>query len=165
MKNKIIKFIISFFILMVTGFNSVYAEESLNIESNSLHGSDTAYMSVLDMYKVKLFDSKVSERKEQLKKQKETEKEAMYNSVFSKEITEQLSESEEFEQEVKSYKLFSKPKAQEKIKYINNNKSSNVILITSLIILLCILTGVLTAAHCKKKRKVEEYSLEYNSYT
>ena len=91
---------------MVTGFNSVYAEESLNIESNSLHGSDTAYMSVLDMYKVKLFDSKVSERKEQLKKQKEIEKEEMYNSVFSKEITEQLSESEEFEQEVKKFEKF-----------------------------------------------------------
>lgn len=57
--KKIIKCIICIFIISIAGISCVHAEEKLNIENESYNNeSRSSYMSVLDIYKVKLFNIK-----------------------------------------------------------------------------------------------------------
>lgn len=165
MKKKIITCMISFFMLFTIGITSVCAEENLNIDSDSLHNGDTAYMSILDIYKVKLFNNKVSAKKEELQEQKENEKRELYDSIFVKNSSNNISEDDEFVEKVTSYKLFVKAKEQEKIKYIDSKKNNGFFVAAIVVIVfLCISTGILTRLYYLKRRKGEDDKIEYNNY-
>lgn len=160
--KKIIKCIICIFIISIAGISCVHAEEKLNIENESYNNeSRSSYMSVLDIYKVKLFNIKTSTKKEEIKKERSEEREALSNGLFSKKDGD--SDKDEFVEKVEEYKLFSKVKSKEKIKYYNQKKNNNFYII-ALIIVLCLFTGVITRIYYVKKSKGEGNRVEYNNY-
>ncbi|HCW54447.1 MAG TPA: hypothetical protein DG753_12075 [Clostridium sp.] len=160
--KKIIKCILCIFIITISGVTSVYAEEQLNIVSDSYNNeTSSSYKSVLDIYKVKLFDSKTSAKKEEIQKEKIEEREELFNGLFSKDN--ENNDKNEFSEKVESYNLFVKVKSDEKIKYYNQTKSNNIYIITT-IILLCLLTGVITKIYYVRKSKGERNKIENNNY-
>lgn len=160
--------IIIIFLVIATFIFNVYkvcANDQLKIDSNSLKNSNNnAYMSVLDIYGVDLFTDKVDKTKEQVKNQQEQKIQNLYNNIFLSGNDISNLKNEQFTKKVEEYKLFDKSKVEKKIKYTENIYDINIINI-SIIIFLCILTGVLTRIYYVYKSKGEEKNSEYNSYT
>lgn len=160
--------IIIVFLVIITFVLNVYkvcANDELKIDSNSLKNSkNNAYMSVLDIYGVDLFTDKVDKTKEQVKNQQEQKIQNLYNNIFLSGNDISNLKNEQFTKKVEEYKLFDKSKVEKKIKYTENIYDINITNI-SIIIFLCILTGVLTRIYYVYKSKGEEKNSEYNSYT
>lgn len=140
------------------------ADENLKIDAESLKNSNNdAYTSITDMYKINLFTEKIIAQKEKIEIQEENNLEEMNNSIFVNIKSKDDSNKEQFEKQVESYNLFSVPKAEIKMEYIEDKNNSEFISI-SIIIILCILTAIVTRKYYKYRRKKEEDTSEYNSY-
>ncbi len=160
--KKITKCILCFFIIFTADIISVYADGNLNLESDSYNNeTDSSYMSVLDIYKVKLFNNKTCAKKEEIKEENKKERQALADGIFLADNTKES--DDEFTEKVENYKLFSKVKTKEKIKY-TSIKTNNMSFIIAVIIGLCLATGVITRIYYVKKNKGEEGKVEYNNY-
>lgn len=121
-------------------------------------------MSVSDMYGIELFTDKVAKAKQEVSNKQQQNRKALYNSIFLSTDNAKSIRDKKFSQKIEAYNLFSQSNMQKKIKYEKDDSNINIMTV-SVIIFLCILTGVLTRLYYINKRREEEKRSEYNDYT
>ncbi|MGE5628787.1 MAG: hypothetical protein ACM3X7_11905 [Solirubrobacterales bacterium] len=161
MKKIILLIIIA--IIPIFNLTKVYADNRLNIDSESLNSND-AYISITDIYEIPLFTEKTIKQKEENEANKKSNLEKISNSIFQKSQLEDSSKDDKFKNQVEKYHLFIKPKEKTKIRYLEGQEGSMIIEASIIILLLCILTALLTRKYYKYKSKKEDESCEYKNY-
>ncbi|WPC41638.1 hypothetical protein [Clostridium sp. JS66] len=162
-KNTIVSILV---ILIIFTFNiyKVSANNGLDIEHDSLKSSQNeAYMSVPDIYGIDLFTDKTAKTKQEISNKQKSNREDLYNSIFVTTVNAKSIRDKKFSQNIEAYSLFDQQSIQKKIEYEKEDSNINITTI-SLIILLCILTGILTRLYYIKKQRGEEKRSEYNDY-
>ncbi|AKA71546.1 hypothetical protein [Clostridium scatologenes] len=162
-KNTIISILV---ILIIFIFNiyKVSASNELDIEHDSLKSSQNeAYMSVPDIYGIDLFTDKITKTKQEMSNKQKSNRKDLYNSIFSTTVNAKSIRDKKFSENIQAYSLFDEESMQKKIEYKKEDNNINIATI-SLIVFLCILTGILTRMYYIKKRRGEEKSSEYNDY-
>lgn len=144
--------------------SSVYGEEGLEMNSEYLkiNNKSQVYTSITDIYGIPLFTDKTIEQKEKLQSEEAEKLEKTEESIFMN-SDEKKSSEDELTEKVEEYKLFAKPRAETKIKYVKNDAGVRFISIIS-IMALSVLTGFFTVKYYKYKRKKDAGSIEYNNY-
>lgn len=168
-RNIIIKSIKRIVIVGVIIFISIsgsfisYAEDGLNIETDSLkNNSNNSYKSITDIYKIPLFTESITNEKKEALQKEEDEKAKLNNNLFSK-VSQDKDSEEELKKTLENYNLFTAPKEESKIKYLQKQSNINLANI-SIIVVLSILTAICTTKYYKYKSKKEESYSEYKSY-
>lgn len=165
MKKNIIVRILVFLITFTFNIYKVNANNELNIDHDSLKSSQNeAYMSVTDIYGIDLFTDKVEKTKQEISNKQKQNREDLYNSIFLSTVDAKAIRDKKFSENIEAYSLFDQPSIQKKIEYKEEDSSINIMTI-SVIILLCILTGISTRLYYINKRRREEKRSEYNGYT
>lgn len=151
-------------IIFILNISIVFAAENLKIDTESLKNSNNdTYTSITDIYKINLFTEKIIVQKEKLEIEEKNNLEEINNSIFLDIKSKDDSNKEQFEKQVEAYNLFAVPKAEIKMEYVEDKNNSEFLSI-SIIIILCILTGIVTRKYYKYRRKKEEDTSECNSY-
>lgn len=159
------KIIIIIAIIYVFVIPKVYADDGLGIDSESLKNSNNnAYTSITDIYGVPLFTEKTIKQKEENEIQEKNNLEEINNNIFLDVKAIDGSEKEEFIKLAEKYNLFIKPKEETKIKYMKEKDNSELIRVSIIIMLLCILTAILTRKYYKYNSQNEDDNSEYNNY-
>ncbi|NMM64099.1 hypothetical protein HBE96_15770 [Clostridium sp. P21] len=165
MKKKIIVSILVILITFTFNIYKVNANNELNIDHDSLKSSkNEAYMSVPDMYGIDLFTDKVTKTKQEISNKQKQNRKDLYNSIFLSKVDAKSIRDKKFSKNIEAYSLFAQPSIQKKIEYKKEDSSINIITI-SVIIFLCMLTGISTRLYYINKRRREEKRSEYNDYT
>jgi hypothetical protein len=162
-KNTIVSMLV---ILIIFTFNiyKVSANNGLEIEHDSLKSSQNeAYMSVPDIYGIDLFTDKIAKTKQEISNKQKSNREDLYNSIFLTTVNAKSIRDKKFSENIEAYSLFDQQSIQKKIEYEREDSNINITTI-SVIMLLCILTGISTRLYYIKKRRGEEKRSEYNDY-
>lgn len=162
-KNTIVSILV---IVIIFTFNiyKVSANNGLDIEQDSLKSSQNdAYMSVPDIYGIDLFTDKTAKTKQEISNKQKSNREDLYNSIFLTTVNAKSIRDKKFSENIEAYSLFDQQSIQKKIEYKKEDSNINITTI-SLIMFLCILTGILTRLYYIKKQRGEEKRSEYNDY-
>lgn len=162
-KNTIVSILV---IVIIFTFNiyKVSANNGLDIEQDSLKSSQNdAYMSVPDIYGIDLFTDKTAKTKQEISNKQKSNREDLYNSIFLTTVNAKSIRDKKFSENIEAYSLFDQQSIQKKIEYKKEDININITTI-SLIMFLCILTGILTRLYYIKKQRGEEKRSEYNDY-
>lgn len=164
MKKNIIVSILVILIIFTFSIYKVSANNELDIEHDSLKSSQNeAYMSVPDIYGIDLFTDKITKTKQEMSNKQKSNRKDLYNSIFLTTVNAKSIRDKKFSENIQAYSLFNEQSMQKKIEY--EKEDSNISITTiSLIVILCILTGILTRLYYIKKRRGEEKRSEYNDY-
>lgn len=162
MKEKFLKLLALFLIIILNSKVLVMAEENLNIDSNVLNDSKKTYSSYTDVYNLNIFSDEYNDVLRKSKLEKEHSDEELMTIIFTGNSNIDKS-NYSIDEDIKELNLFSEIKTQDRLKSNTQKQFDFTILIVIFFVSICYLSYVLANKYYFRKRK-DTYNENYNNY-